>query len=34
VAIGKGLFVNIGAEKDYQQESGYSDAAVCVYWAR
>ncbi|WP_306715232.1 hypothetical protein [Burkholderia dolosa] len=34
VAVGKGLFVNIGAEKDYQKESGYSDVAVSVYWVR
>ncbi|HEY4296473.1 MAG TPA: hypothetical protein VGM85_08375 [Paraburkholderia sp.] len=34
VAVGNGLFVNVGAEKDYQSESGFSDAAVCVYWVR
>jgi hypothetical protein len=32
VTLGDGTFVNIGAEKDYQNETGFSDVVVSVYW--
>ncbi|YBV97936.1 fucose-binding lectin II [Phyllobacteriaceae bacterium JZ32] len=32
VAVADSEFVNIGAEKDHQSETGFNDAAVCVYW--
>ncbi|MBB2974304.1 hypothetical protein [Mesorhizobium sp. RMAD-H1] len=34
VVLGDGEFVNIGAEKDYQQETGFSDVVVTVYWKK
>ncbi|MCT7378063.1 hemopexin repeat-containing protein [Chelativorans salis] len=34
VVVADGEFVNIGAEKDYRKETGFNDAAVCVFWRK
>ena len=34
VTLGTGTFINIGADKDYQPETGYTDVAISVYWVR